>query len=334
MNGDIKARLDKLVAQGKISEDERKELEEAIFSEEKTDEYKLSGDIHLIKVKSSLSCNLKINGDEKEKEIKIVEGNEFFKVLKKGDIAEIAPIYPMRHFGVFKIDSKNNFYPFLKRTFSSSKHLSVIIPQKSNIEIKIVSGNISIAGVKGNILAKTVSGDIKLDSVKGDAKLISLSGDIECKKVKGSLYAETKSGDIEIESGQLHGNLKTYSGNISMQKSTVLNLAIIVYSGDITGKSMNVNGSLSAKSIFGDMKLELIGNDYLIKSETSFGKIHLSLKGNSYHIVNESVFGNMDAGISNFKKERLSYGSKLEFGNGNIPINIKTKKGCISIKII
>ena len=326
MNDEIRARLNKLVESGKISEEERKELEKLIFSEGKTETHKVADDYRLIKIKGTIATDVEIVGEE-GREIKIVEGSDLFSIREEGNTVEIIPTsHSMRN-------SRNgvNFHFLFNGSFSRSNHLSLIVPKKSNINIKVVSGDISITNIEGDVSAKSVSGDLGLSNVNGKITLISLSGDIECREVNGNATIETKSGDISLNSCILRGNLKTYSGDITLLESEASNLEMTVYSGDVTLRDVSVRASIFIKSIFGDVSLGLKDCNCRIEAETMSGEIDASLMGKNYHVEDEAVF--IDES-NNIKRESKIYGSKFIWDNDDIPVGIKTKKGDISIKII
>ncbi len=326
MDDEIKARLNKLVENGKISEKERKELEELIFSESKAETYKVADNCRAIRIKGTISADIEIVGKE-GRQIKIIEGADSFSIREEGDTVEIIPTSRSIRNGRNGV----SIHSILNGSFLRSHRLSLVVPKKSNISIKVVSGDISITNIEGNVSAKSVSGDVKIRNINGNVTLLSLSGDIGCRETNGNARIETKSGDISINSCVFGGNLKTYSGDISILESEASKLEMIVYSGDITLRGITVKAPLFVKSIFGDVDLSLKDCSCRIEAKTTSGEIDASLMGNNYHVEDEAVF--IDE-ANNIKRESKTYGSKLVWEGDDIPIDIKTKKGDISIKII
>ncbi len=84
------------------------------------------------------------------------------------------------------------------------------VPRKFNIEIKLMSGRISINDVAGQI------------------KGASMCGDLNLRALKGALNLETMAGNISIENSDVSGQVKTMAGKVLMQG----------VSGSVLGSSM------------------------------------------------------------------------------------------------
>ncbi len=112
----------------------------------------------------------------------------------------------------------------------------VWVPEQAGVEIKSVSGDVSVAAiggkakidsVSGNVglsgaagaEVKIVSGDLKMENIAGDAYLKTVSGDIDVTKVKGSIEADAVSGDIKLlgVSDAATIDVKTVSGNVTYE---------------------------------------------------------------------------------------------------------------------
>jgi DUF4097 and DUF4098 domain-containing protein YvlB len=333
VKNDAILRLEKLLSEGKISESEFEELKKAILADEpitekgSSERLLMAEGVNLVKFKTSNSCDVKIVGREGNS-IEIIEGKELFRIHRENGVAEIVSVE--RDDGTM---SSAGILHFLENHFLKGKRVSVVVPQKINVEIGVVSGDIFVSGIQGNVSVKSISGDIRLENITGSANAVSISGDIALSKFDGSLHTEAKSGDIKLSYSKLSGTLKTYSGDVSV-KGGEISADVTVYSGDISIQNVNINKYLSVKSNFGDVNLKIDKNDFRIEGETDLGEIYLNFKGNVYNVEDGELFAAEKDSPANFTREKLSHGSRVIFGSGSIPVKIKTKKGDISINII
>jgi len=186
------------------------------------------------------------------------------EVNKEGNVLRIETKYP-DHKGIWGHESLN-----------VSVYYKIWIPDKADLEIKSVSGDVMAEGagalvgvnvVSGDVEVRgagqgadcnTVSGELKLEDIAGDVDLKSVSGTITINRVSGSVDAETVSGDIEIReaSDAKSLKLKTLSGDI-------------IYQGKV-----NPNGRYNLKSHSGDIDIILPSDSaFEFEAETFSGDI-------------------------------------------------------------
>ena len=80
----------------------------------------------------------------------------------------------------------------------SSAHLKIRVPQKSELEVSLVSSDLRVSGVTGNQHLQTVSGDIAGD-VGGDLQISTVSGDVHLATHNShNTQFKTVSGDVSI----------------------------------------------------------------------------------------------------------------------------------------
>jgi DUF4097 and DUF4098 domain-containing protein YvlB len=145
------------------------------------------------------------------------------EVTKDADLVRVETKYPKRSGGFWGGDSIN-----------VSVDYKVWVPDQVAVEIRSVSGDVSVAPiggkakigcVSGNVDLKgaagadvdLVSGELTLENIAGDAYLKTVSGNIEATGVKGSIEAEAVSGDIDLRdvSEAQTVSAKNVSGNIT-----------------------------------------------------------------------------------------------------------------------
>jgi DUF4097 and DUF4098 domain-containing protein YvlB len=95
--------------------------------------------------------------------------------------------------------------------------VSATIPADGRLELEVVSGDVSISGAGARIEVKTVSGDVDIAQTTGNAQVRTVSGDVNLDGVSGNLGIETRSGDVDlVPAGPVAGNLQTVSGDVTV----------------------------------------------------------------------------------------------------------------------
>jgi DUF4097 and DUF4098 domain-containing protein YvlB len=101
--------------------------------------------------------------------------------------------------------------------------VSATVPADGRLELEVVSGDVCITEAGARIEVKTVSGDVNITKTAGDAQVKTVSGDVSLDHVSGNL-------DVETRSGPVSGSLTSTSGDISVALGSdadlVLELAI------------------------------------------------------------------------------------------------------------
>ncbi len=145
------------------------------------------------------------------------------EVTKDADLVRIETKYPKRSGGFWGGDSIN-----------VSVDYKVWVPDQAAVELRSVSGDVSVAPlggkakigcVSGNVDllgaagadVDLVSGELTLENIAGDAYLKTVSGSIQATGVQGSIEAEAVSGDIDLRdvSEAQTVSAKNVSGNIT-----------------------------------------------------------------------------------------------------------------------
>ena len=141
-----------------------------------------------------------------------------------------------------------------------SAHLKIQVPQKSELEVSLVSSDLKVSGVTGNQHLQTVSGDIA-GQVDGDVQVNTVSGDVHL-SARNSHNAQFKtvSGDVGITGadGTIEGN--TVSGDMQVSLGAVSRAHFASVSGDIgvTSASLSPSGQFEATSVSGDIQVRFV----------------------------------------------------------------------------
>ncbi len=308
MNEKIEDQLKRLLAKGKISDEEKRKLEEAI-EEDSGDEisvFPTDGKRIELNLSEFVSTDIKIVGEKDLNEVKIIEGKEFMEIEKKENTFMVRPKYK----------DKRTVYILgihIGNALLSSRPISIVIPSESDVTLHTVSGDLYLEHISGNITAKTVDGDIRINDVTGDIKLESISGDVNGSNLFGAITASLKSGDIVIDKGKLNGALKTYSGDVLLQDVSLEGIELTSFSGDVGIVDASLNGNLFLKTISGDCVLKAKNLDAKIVAKTKTGDV---------------IFKDKEGNIKNIQN------SEFLSGEGKYDIVLKTISGDVRIEEI
>ncbi|MCD6107206.1 MAG: DUF4097 family beta strand repeat protein [Caldisericaceae bacterium] len=308
MNEKIEDQLKRLLDEGKISDEEKRKLEEAI-EKDSVDEisvFPTDGKRIELNLSGFVSTDIKITGEKGLDEVKIIEGKEFIEIEKKENTFMVRPKYK----------DKRTVYILgihIGNALLSSRPISIVIPSESDVTLHTVSGDLHIEHLSGNITAKTVDGDIRINDVAGDIKLESISGDVKGNNLSGAITVSLKSGDIIVDKGKLNGALKTYSGDVVLKDVLLERIELVSFSGDVRIIDASLNGNLFLKTISGDCVLKAKNLDAKIVAKTKSGDI---------------IFKDKEGNLKNIRN------SEFLSGEGKYDIVLKTISGDVRIEEI
>jgi DUF4097 and DUF4098 domain-containing protein YvlB len=160
---------------------------------------------------------------------------------------------------------------------SVSEAIGLTTPEKINLSISTVSGDIDITNITGTIDCESVSGDLQLDNIIGKIIFKSASGDIEAHEFKGSVETKGASSDIEIDYLELDdSNIDTKSGDISITLPKKTDAIIEMYSdkGDIIIDDLHNFEELDKKE--GYLKIGLGKQTKTVLLKTKSGDIEVN----------------------------------------------------------
>lgn len=144
------------------------------------------------------------------------------EVTKEGDLVRVETKFPKQSgsfWGGDKINVSVDYKVWVPdQAAVELKSVSgdvTVEPLGGPAKIECVSGNVKLAGAAGAEI-KLTSGDLEVQNIVGDAFIKAVSGDITVTKIKGSVEADAVSGDIELRdvSDAPSVDLKTVSGNV------------------------------------------------------------------------------------------------------------------------
>lgn len=155
----------------------------------------------------------------------------------------------------------------------ASVDVEVELPERSELDVRTGSGDVTAVGVLGRVVGATGSGDIAVDEIAG-GDLKSGSGDIEARSVRGALSTKTGSGDVSVETANAALDLVSGSGAITVRRAegsaraktgsgdvtigaSVADLEILTGTGDVELGGIH-GGQVKARTGTGDVALGVV----------------------------------------------------------------------------
>jgi hypothetical protein len=224
----------------------------------------------------------------------------------------------------------------------------ILVPEKIELNIFCISGDVIISDISGGVEVNVTSGDLWIKRVKGHLDLETTSGDMEISTIEGDVVASGTSSNLEMFDVKGDANLSSTSGDISGE-DVVGSIQINNTSGDVSLKE--IQGNIEATTVSGEMMidqkegglhLESSSGDVEVKTkifpqykyyvETSSGYIRLLLPQDSNAEVElETSSGSLDCKlpltVSSVSRNLL----KGKLGEGGPQINLITASGDISL---
>ncbi|MDE2220098.1 MAG: DUF4097 family beta strand repeat protein, partial [Gammaproteobacteria bacterium] len=203
-------------------------------------------------------------------------------------------------------------------TGDSEARLKVHVPQKSSLEVSLVSADLRVEGVSGNQHLKTVSGGIVGDVGGGDLQVETVSGDVRLTAHNGhNARISTVSGDVTVGGTDGEFGLHTVSGDVIATLGDLKRANLESVSGDITvnAGALAAGGQLDSSSVSGDLRVHFSATpDADIDVQSFSGDIR-------------NCFGPKAV------EQEYGPGSRLEFrsGKGGGRVHIESKSGDVDL---
>lgn len=213
--------------------------------------------------------------------------------------------------------------------------LEIRVPRGSNVDVSVVStdvtvediqGGLDISGVSGDMRATnvhervdimSVSGEIDVRDATGRIELKSVSGDVDGTNLKGDLHLHSVSGDILAREVENELDLESVSGNVEViaGKMTVARGHTVSGDVDVSG-DLHESGRFEFDSVSGSVRLRINGDvNARFDLETGSGSIRNRITSDKP------------------KTSKYSRDESLRFvaGNGKGDVVIETRSGDIVV---
>ncbi len=114
-----------------------------------------------------------------------------------------------------------------------SVRLQVRCPLGTDVAVGSASGDVRLVGTFGSVKATTVSGDIEMDAAS-DVDVRSVSGDISVASCQDRCRLHTVSGDVRVGGAGGAARAYTMSGDVNLRTSGQGDVAVKTVSGKVT----------------------------------------------------------------------------------------------------
>jgi DUF4097 and DUF4098 domain-containing protein YvlB len=200
---------------------------------------------------------------------------------------------------------------------------TVLVPAGATVDVKSISGNVTVTGVQGVVHAESVSGTVSSSATP-------------------KLAAKTVSGDVELVNAPADADLaaNTISGNIRAKGLKIRTLDLGSVSGDVALTDIACD-RLGVKSISGSVEFAgTLGKSGRYDINSHSGNIRLSLTGNTGFELNANSFSGsirsdfpVTLGATSARDDRGRHGpgraTHAVFGDGSATLNLRTFSGDI-----
>ncbi len=203
----------------------------------------------------------------------------------------------------YKIDVRESregltVHSYLTGDESDSKFspgLHMMVPNKTNIELDLKDGPITIGGVEGKVSGKTRDGDVKLTELKGSVGFSTKNGDITLLKSDVDGELKSRGGNVRLE--DVRGNVKGYAMAGSVKYRNVKD-----WNGNDVGDPVTIStfgGAISVDDARFGADVRTMGSDITIGSATKFVKAStmggcINLRSVDGWVEAQTVGGNID----------------------------------------
>ncbi|MBT8088191.1 MAG: DUF4097 family beta strand repeat protein [Gammaproteobacteria bacterium] len=144
----------------------------------------------------------------------------------------------------------------------SDSDLRVNVPEKSSIDVGVISADIQVSDVLGEQRLHTVSGNVTTESTGSDVKAQSVSGDVEIvgNKAEARTVAGTVSGDVTVVRAAGDVRAETVTGKVVVDEGSFDHVALNTVNGEVLFQAqLRDDGKFSAETINGEIDAEFTG---------------------------------------------------------------------------
>jgi DUF4097 and DUF4098 domain-containing protein YvlB len=185
-------------------------------------------------------------------------------VTAGADLVSVETNYPKQSGGFWGGDSIN-----------VSVDYKVWVPEAAGVELKSVSGDVTVAAIYGPAKVKCISGNVGLAGA-GGAEIDLVSGDLTMAKIAGDAHVKAVSGNIDITGIKGSVEVKCVSGDIKLlDVADAQTVGAESVSGNITFTGgIKAGGRYEIKTHSGDVRMTIpAGSEFDLEANTFSGDI-------------------------------------------------------------
>lgn len=171
---------------------------------------------------------------------------------------------------------------YVGRNNHASVDFTVTAPAGTSVNVRSVSGDVTVTNIKGDVRVESVSGDVSATGTPNLASIRTVSGDLELSGVSGQddLSVSTVSGDLNLRSVKAHSvSAESVSGGVTLTDVTCERATVKSVSGDVEYFGpLARNGRYELKSHSGDIRITLPADiGFELEAQTFSGNVRSDL---------------------------------------------------------
>lgn len=160
---------------------------------------------------------------------------------------------------------------------------NVAVPAGASVDLRSISGDITVSDVKGVVSAEAVSGNVNATGLAGQATLRSVSGDVQvnASTVSGDVTFNSVSGGVSARALRARAvSVSTVSGNIALRDASCDRAMVKSMSGNVeVAGALNRSARYELKSHSGNVRVVLDGRTgFELDATTWSGALSSDLK--------------------------------------------------------
>lgn len=196
--------------------------------------------------------------------------------------------------------------------------VDVKVPEKYNLELETMGGDIMLKGIEGSFSGETMGGEIELYTLKGEVELTTMGGEIRVEDCDLDGQVKTMGGEVSLRDVIGDLDASTMGGEVSYrnvkrrdQRDDAREVKISTMGGEIEvddapgGANVSTMGGeirirsarkyVKAKTMGGEIKIDEI--DGGVKATTMGGDVEVNMIGNPDEYDRDVVLSSMGGDI-------------------------------------
>lgn len=171
----------------------------------------------------------------------------------------------------------------------------VTVPEGTNLDLKTISGQVTVSNVHGELAVDTTSGSVQVSDHVGDLTVQTVSGNTDLEGIKGTVHTDSTSGDITATGEGELLNASSVSGNLALSGFDAKALE-----ADSTSGEISVGGSFDTaeiETVSGGVEVDAAEYFSLLSVESTSGGITARVPPKTYELVWDTSSGDNDIGV-------------------------------------
>ncbi|MBS1716158.1 MAG: DUF4097 family beta strand repeat protein [Armatimonadetes bacterium] len=195
-----------------------------------------------------------------------------------------------------------------------SADLDIKVPTGTPVEVKSLSGTITLVGTDAGARINGKSGAISAKGLKGPVEISLTSGAVTVEDCNGpSLSVENKSGSIRLSKIDASTNLRTASGSIKIEQFEGRTLSAEAVAGDILADIVNpVTGTVNLQTVSGEINVDVAdGSDCRVSLGSVRGEVSTQLTLSEEMKSDRRIDGRLGSGSGSLTASAVSGNVRL-----------------------